>query len=55
MNDGKQCMGASCGGLKTQATTAGNACKVPTRVKEDIGDQCKSSLWNNATISYANE
>ncbi|KAF2203035.1 hypothetical protein GQ43DRAFT_390963 [Delitschia confertaspora ATCC 74209] len=35
MEDGKQCMGASCAGLKTQANSAGNSCKVKERVKED--------------------
>jgi hypothetical protein len=35
MDDAKACMGASCGGLKTQAVSVGNSCKVPNRVKED--------------------
>jgi hypothetical protein len=36
MEDGKQCMGASCGGLKTQAVDSGNNCKVKGRVREDF-------------------
>jgi hypothetical protein len=40
MDDGKQCMGSTCGTLKTQQVSAGNACKVKERVKEDW-DSCK--------------
>jgi len=36
MDDAKGCMGASCGGLKTQQVTAGNGCSVKGRVKEDF-------------------
>jgi hypothetical protein len=36
MDDAKQCMGASCAGLKTQANDPGNACKVPIRVHEEV-------------------
>lgn len=35
MDEAKGCMGASCGGLKTQQPDAGNACRVPRRVDED--------------------
>lgn len=35
MDEAKGCMGASCGGLKTQLPEAGNACRVPRRVPED--------------------
>ncbi|KAH7077471.1 hypothetical protein BKA63DRAFT_266317 [Paraphoma chrysanthemicola] len=35
MDEAKGCMGASCGGLKTQQPDAGNACQVKARVKED--------------------
>ncbi|KAF2014368.1 hypothetical protein BU24DRAFT_451437 [Aaosphaeria arxii CBS 175.79] len=44
MDEAKGCMGASCGGLKTQAVSVGNGCKVPSRVKEDIGDGWLSKL-----------
>lgn len=36
MDDAKGCMGASCGGLKTQAVSEGNNCKVQNRVREDV-------------------
>jgi hypothetical protein len=39
MDDAKGCMGASCGKLKTQQPDAGNSCKVPIRVKEEV-DGC---------------
>ncbi|KAF2256763.1 hypothetical protein BU26DRAFT_527053 [Trematosphaeria pertusa] len=35
MDDGKGCMGANCGSLKTQDPSVGNACVVPSRVHED--------------------
>jgi hypothetical protein len=35
MDDAKGCMGASCGGLKTQQPADGNKCLVPNRVKEE--------------------
>jgi hypothetical protein len=36
MDDAKGCMGASCGGLKTQDVAAGNSCKVKNRVLENV-------------------
>ncbi|KAF2837672.1 hypothetical protein M501DRAFT_1018046 [Patellaria atrata CBS 101060] len=36
MDDAKGCMGASCGGLRTQQPTAGNTCKVSNVVEEDF-------------------
>jgi hypothetical protein len=35
MDDAKGCMGANCGGLKTQSVDVGNNCKVKNRVLED--------------------
>jgi hypothetical protein len=35
MDEAKGCMGASCGGLKTQQPGAGNKCVVKGRVNED--------------------
>jgi hypothetical protein len=36
MDEAKGCMGASCGGLKTQQPDAGNKCIVKGRVNEDV-------------------
>ncbi|KAH7128738.1 hypothetical protein B0J11DRAFT_277863 [Dendryphion nanum] len=36
MDEGRNCMGQACGGLKSQQVDAGNACRVPNRVKEDV-------------------
>jgi hypothetical protein len=42
MDDAKGCMGASCAGLKTQAVSGGNACKVTTKVHEDVDGWMKT-------------
>jgi hypothetical protein len=45
MDDAKGCMGAKCGGLKTQDVSVGNSCKVKNRVLEDVdGCKCPSLL-----------
>jgi hypothetical protein len=47
MDSAKGCMGASCGGLKENTATSGNACQVPKRVNEDA-DGCK--LYKCSTL-----
>ncbi|KAF2649656.1 hypothetical protein K491DRAFT_708021 [Lophiostoma macrostomum CBS 122681] len=42
MDDAKGCMGASCAGLKTQAVDGGNACKVTSKVHEDVDGWMKT-------------
>lgn len=52
MDDGKGCMGANCGSLKTQDPSVGNACVVPSRVHED-SEGCKFLPTYPSSISFS--
>jgi len=52
--DGAACMGAACGGLKSQVIDNANKCKVPTRFPEEY-EGCKflalHTQWLSATLT----
>jgi len=43
MDENKNCFGAACGGLKTQANAPAAACKVPKNYEEDY-EGCKFTI-----------
>jgi hypothetical protein len=50
MDSTTSCMGAACGGLKTQAVDNANKCSVPKRVEEEQ-DGCK--YWLKCYLSVS--
>jgi hypothetical protein len=53
MDSTTSCMGAACGGLKTQAVDNANKCSVPKRVEEEH-DGCKLpfNILSSASITF---